>query len=314
MMAGWIFSGWPRIWQNPPIPPKIQEAKAETQVLRPNGTGFYQDWETLVGTSHWEATNDDPVDDSTYIETQVQGRVDIQALANPTFDDSDTVNSVTIYCRAYAIGTKGPEKISFFDRLDTTDRDQEDNIGVTRDSWDQYNSATLITAPDGGGWTKQKVTDLQVGIITNTLGAETLRVSEIWIVVDYTPPAVSISITNDIVTFQTVALDATVDNSSDLPEITVDSGPADLNVKSTVFIEGANTWTLHETDNGPNRVLWEFSKNGTDWAPFAVAGTEYTFDTNVPTSDTRNLYLRLTVPTETASYNQYSSTVTVVAF
>ncbi|MDP2864148.1 MAG: hypothetical protein Q8N73_00600, partial [bacterium] len=24
----WIFSGWPRIWQNPPIPPKIQEAQA----------------------------------------------------------------------------------------------------------------------------------------------------------------------------------------------------------------------------------------------------------------------------------------------
>lgn len=25
---GWIFSGWPQIWQNPPFPPKIQEAKA----------------------------------------------------------------------------------------------------------------------------------------------------------------------------------------------------------------------------------------------------------------------------------------------
>jgi len=28
MMVGWIFSGWPRIWQNPPIPPEVQEAVA----------------------------------------------------------------------------------------------------------------------------------------------------------------------------------------------------------------------------------------------------------------------------------------------
>jgi len=28
LIAGWIFSGWPRIWNNPPIPPKIQEAHA----------------------------------------------------------------------------------------------------------------------------------------------------------------------------------------------------------------------------------------------------------------------------------------------
>jgi len=23
IILGWIFSGWPRIWQNPPIPPEI---------------------------------------------------------------------------------------------------------------------------------------------------------------------------------------------------------------------------------------------------------------------------------------------------
>ena len=28
LITGWIFSGWPQIWQNPPFPPKIQEAQA----------------------------------------------------------------------------------------------------------------------------------------------------------------------------------------------------------------------------------------------------------------------------------------------
>jgi len=30
LVTSWIFSGWPRIWQKPPFPPKIQEAQAAT--------------------------------------------------------------------------------------------------------------------------------------------------------------------------------------------------------------------------------------------------------------------------------------------
>jgi len=28
LVVGWIFSGWPQIWQNPRIPPNIQKAQA----------------------------------------------------------------------------------------------------------------------------------------------------------------------------------------------------------------------------------------------------------------------------------------------
>ena len=28
LITGWIFSGWPRIWNNPRIPPEVQEAQA----------------------------------------------------------------------------------------------------------------------------------------------------------------------------------------------------------------------------------------------------------------------------------------------
>ena len=30
----WIFSGWPQIWQNPPIPPEVEEARAEVKPLQ----------------------------------------------------------------------------------------------------------------------------------------------------------------------------------------------------------------------------------------------------------------------------------------
>ncbi len=30
VISGWIFSGWPTIWNNPPFPPKVQKARADT--------------------------------------------------------------------------------------------------------------------------------------------------------------------------------------------------------------------------------------------------------------------------------------------
>src|SRR3989344_1805531 len=32
ILGAWVFSGWPQVWRNPPFPPKIQEARADTQV------------------------------------------------------------------------------------------------------------------------------------------------------------------------------------------------------------------------------------------------------------------------------------------
>jgi len=29
LITGWIFSGWPQIWQNPPIPPEAQKHKGK---------------------------------------------------------------------------------------------------------------------------------------------------------------------------------------------------------------------------------------------------------------------------------------------
>ncbi|HDZ54819.1 MAG TPA: hypothetical protein ENI19_03085 [Candidatus Nealsonbacteria bacterium] len=32
MVAGWIFSGWPKIWQNPPIPPEVKKTQAQSAI------------------------------------------------------------------------------------------------------------------------------------------------------------------------------------------------------------------------------------------------------------------------------------------
>lgn len=128
---------------------------------------------------------------------------------------------------------------------------------------------------------------------------------------------VSILLTTDgSVSFGTRALEAVVDTSPagiNHPEtVQVDAGPADLDVKSSNFIQGGNSWSLNSS-NGHDQVKWEFSKDGTNWSIFLLADTLYTFDTNVPQMDTRNIYLKLTMPTLSSSISQYSSTVTIVA-
>lgn len=126
-------------------------------------------------------------------------------------------------------------------------------------------------------------------------------------------PSVSISLTTDGTTpFGTVALGGMIDNIGDPEVVQVTTGPADLSVKSTSFTDGANTWTLGIA-NGVDQVLWEFSKDGTTWPDFSSADTLFSLDTNVAQGDTRNLYLRLTMPTETSSNNEHSATVTIVA-
>jgi hypothetical protein len=125
--------------------------------------------------------------------------------------------------------------------------------------------------------------------------------------------ALSISLeTNGSVSFGYQALDTTQDSSGDVEIISVDSGPADLDVKSTNFSDGTYTWTL-STSNDYDQVHWEFSKDGSAWSSFAAADTPYAFDTYVGVGETRPLYFQLTTPTGTSSYDPFSTTVTVIA-
>ncbi len=105
---------------------------------------------------------------------------------------------------------------------------------------------------------------------------------------------------------------STTTSISQIQTVNVNGGPVNLDIKSTVFSDGGNTWTLGAA-NGANQVKWEFSKDGTNWTTFAAADSYYTFDTGVAQGQTRDVYFRLTMPTSTGYYNQFGSTVTILA-
>ncbi|MBT4350010.1 DUF2341 domain-containing protein [bacterium] len=150
--------------------------------------------------------------------------------------------------------------------------------------------------------------------LTNSGGSPTLQD---WSV-SWSAPAVSITLNTDgVIDFGLLELNTTRDTSSDdindIEVISVDNGPADLDVRSSVFTEGENTWALG-MDNGTDQVRWDFaSTTPITWTNFAVANTLYSLEKSTPESQTRNLILRLQLPTVTASFGQYSGAVTIVA-
>lgn len=131
-------------------------------------------------------------------------------------------------------------------------------------------------------------------------------------------PAVSITLTTDGTTpFGIVALGTTKDTTAlgtnDVQTVQVITGPANLDVKSTIFSDGTSSWSLGST-NGINQVKWEFSTSTSGvWTAFLSPNTLYDLANNVSQSGTQDLYLRLTMPTETSSLAQYGSTITIVA-
>ncbi len=128
---------------------------------------------------------------------------------------------------------------------------------------------------------------------------------------------ISITLSTDgSISFGGLSLEAVEDTTAgginDVETINVDSGPVDLDIRSTTWSEGANIWTLGN-DSADNQVLWEFSPNGSSWSTFLVADNLYNLATNVSQGNSQNVYFRLSMPTITDSYQEYSADVTIVA-
>lgn len=126
--------------------------------------------------------------------------------------------------------------------------------------------------------------------------------------------ALSVSVSN-----ATFAFGTTPANSWLTPQATVitNDGTAAENfaAKISQFIAGANSWALSTTANGVDviRAQWSTTSSTGPWTDISTYDTDFTIATNVPVSGTVNFWLRILTPTSTASYGQYSSTLTLTA-
>ena len=130
---------------------------------------------------------------------------------------------------------------------------------------------------------------------------------------------VGISLTTDGWTpFGSRLLGASVDTTSggggtnDVQTVQVTTGPVDLFIRTTLFTDGENTWSL-DTTSGPDQVKWEFSPDGTAWTTFSSDNMLFTLATSVAQGATQDIFFRLTMPLDTSSVKEHGVSVTLVA-
>lgn len=315
----WFLSGWPQIWN---FPPEIQKVRATEYLSNSSFTGGATDW-TLSVTTY---------DDTIYQD--VAGSIETK----PAVGRNKSATGTSTQTISTSISSTDTVNLSLYWQktwVSVASATQNLQVQIKKPSMSDWSTPTTIyseaTIYQSSGWISVDPTD--VSSYFDETGTYEIRFqmdvkngknpsaeTHIWVdnvQLDVTSAAVSISINTDgSVSFGTLALEAIEDTTSsginDMETVSVDSGPADLDIGSTDFTEGGNTWTLNTT-GGANQVKWEFSENSTDWTTFAIADTLYALDTNVAQGQTRDLYLKITMPTSTNSYNQYSSTVTIVA-
>lgn len=164
----------------------IPFARAETEALRPNADGQYTEW-IVVDSTHSGATSDES--DSTWVNTSTGEAREVLNLDNPTFGDSDTINSVQVNLKCRALnGGAGPEKVNLMMRTEGVDCDTDVNIALADDTFTDIYGTVQTLDCNGVSWTKENITNLQAGVRLTSIDAnEIAECSEIWVIVDYTP-------------------------------------------------------------------------------------------------------------------------------
>ncbi len=129
---------------------------------------------------------------------------------------------------------------------------------------------------------------------------------------------IDITLTTDgSVAFGAQALSVTIDSTAgginDVQTVQVVTGPADIDVRTTLWTDvDVDSWSLGTT-SGTDQVVWEFSTDGTNWTAFSAADLLFTAAQGLTDGQQLNLFFRLTMPTETTSGKEHSVTVTIVA-
>jgi hypothetical protein len=152
----WVFVGWPRVWENPRVPPEIKETKAETLSLYVDSFDAVDNNWTNVGASPYLDAQDQPTN---YIHSTARNKNSGNyGFANTS--QTGTINSVYLYIYAYGVTTT-----DFTTLLSGTDTGLGPpagsfawvNVDVSAilTTWDAINAATILfdrpnTANDAG--------------------------------------------------------------------------------------------------------------------------------------------------------------------
>jgi PKD repeat protein len=165
---------------------------AATTTLIPNAAGSSTQLSRSGAASNWEACISDDGDTSYVYTTNRNWRTDLYNLSDVSL--AGTINSVTVYIRARANANPTQASAQTAIRTGTT---TYYGAMVTLTTSYAVHSTTYTTNPGGGAWTWAQINALQAGAgLRRPAGRNTQsRVTQVWVVVDYTPPTINADFT-----------------------------------------------------------------------------------------------------------------------
>ncbi|XOB40392.1 MAG: IPT/TIG domain-containing protein [Candidatus Nealsonbacteria bacterium] len=238
LVAGWVFSGWPRIWQEPPVPPEIKIARAASE--GPNSPSSAVEDTTGIGTVSWTGyTNVYASDDSRATASLDKAIISYYIKATGfgfSIPTGATINGIEVEIERSEAETdgnikdnsvkivkggtiSGDEKADTVTAWPTNDADAYATYGGSTDLW-------------GVSWTAEDINSADFGVAIaakNTVPGkptiETAQVDHIRITVTYTP----------------FVLTTTIANGTDPSNATIAPGASIIDIDSFTFQTNAGT-------------------------------------------------------------------------
>lgn len=167
-------------------------AHADTQTLRPTGTGFYTGACVLVGPANWQDVDEfTPDENSTYV--YAEGVIDLcgspvqDTYQAQDFSGSGTLDSVVVTIRCAKSAAAGTNTAQTLIRVNSKDSLGTSNTVTTTFADYRYQYAQK---PGGGSWTVADVNALEIGakLIASATGGNT-KCTQVFATVYYAPQA-----------------------------------------------------------------------------------------------------------------------------
>ncbi len=158
----------------------------QQEPIHPNAAGQYAQWnlENPPSSAHWDCCDEDPPDDdSSYVETNSAAwKYEAYNLEDHT--GSGTINWVRVYVRAKLI-SPGTSVIRTLIRTYNTNYESGD---IALSTSYQNNYTQYDTNPNTGlAWTWAEIDSLQAGALGKTSGNVNIRMTAVWVIVNYSP-------------------------------------------------------------------------------------------------------------------------------
>ena len=316
IILAWFLSGWPQVWHNPRIPPKIKEARAATETIRPTDTYFVEAWTTQGNGYDGNTTTSASFTNINKVPSISFGGASVGEATNAWVSKSQTWSSATLYLTfSKTAGSNDTVEVLITDQSGAL---KHTIVSSTTGAVTKQEFSQALSSADWGGSGLPNIANLRVRVNGAKSGGPdgaTSYMYDIRIDGEYTPATVSVFITTD----GTIAYGpveggqskSTIDLTDTQTAQNDGSATENFNIMTSNAINGT-FWTIGSSA-GNNVFVHEFSTNsGGDWTKFTAADSYQTLATGVGVSGAVNFDLRITVPTDSDS-TQKNITITVQA-